>query len=93
MLAALVRYGRFFGDRLTIEYPTGSGQKLTLEEIADDVRRRLISIFRARRDLILQAHGKKWPTLYELMLESAEAERSVRVAASSTSAPASSTTP
>jgi hypothetical protein len=123
ILAALVRYGRFFGDRLTIEYPTGSGQKLTLEEIANDVRRRLISIFLVgpdgRRpcyggterlqtdpawkdnilfseyfhgdngaglgathqtgwtglvaDLILQAHGRRPPTLWEVMLQSIDA--------------------
>ena len=33
------------GTRFQIEYPTGSGQKLTLGEIAQDLRQRLISIF------------------------------------------------
>ena len=42
---ALERYDRFFGDSFRIEYPTGSGEKLTLGEIAQDLRRRLISIF------------------------------------------------
>ncbi len=45
VVSALGRYGRFFGDRLTIEYPTGSATRLTITEIADDLRRRLISIF------------------------------------------------
>jgi hypothetical protein len=45
VIGALERYDRFFGDALTIEYPTGSGQKMTLGEIAQDLRRRLISIF------------------------------------------------
>ena len=31
---ALERYHRFFGDDFTVEYPTGSGQQLTLDEIA-----------------------------------------------------------
>jgi Mannosylglycerate hydrolase MGH1-like glycoside hydrolase domain len=45
VISALERYYRFFGDDLVIEYPTGSGQKLTLRQIADDLSWRLISIF------------------------------------------------
>jgi hypothetical protein len=45
VIGALERYDRFFGDRFEIDYPTGSGQKRTLGEIAQDLRRRLISIF------------------------------------------------
>ena len=42
---ALDRYDRFFGDELLVEYPTGSGQHLRLGDIAQDLRRRLASIF------------------------------------------------
>jgi hypothetical protein len=45
MISCLLRYHKFFGDDLTVEYPTGSGRQLTLREIADDLRARLISIF------------------------------------------------
>ena len=45
VVEALTRYARFFGDDLKVEYPTGSGKELTLEEIAADLRERLISIF------------------------------------------------
>jgi hypothetical protein len=45
VIGALERYDRFFGDRLRIEYPTASGQKLTLGEVAQDLRQRMISIF------------------------------------------------
>jgi len=45
MISCLLRYHKFFGDDLTVEYPTGSGRQLTLREIADDLRTRLISIF------------------------------------------------
>jgi hypothetical protein len=45
VLEALERYHRFFGDEFQIEYPTGSGHKLTLGAIAQDLRQRLISIF------------------------------------------------
>ncbi len=44
-VAALHRYHRFYGDELQIEYPTGSGQMLTLDRIADDLSARLISTF------------------------------------------------
>ena len=45
VVEALTRYGRFFGDDLKIEYPTHSGHERSLEEIADDLRERLISLF------------------------------------------------
>jgi hypothetical protein len=44
VVEALTRYARFFGER-KIEYPTGSGRELTMEEIASDLRERLISLF------------------------------------------------
>jgi hypothetical protein len=45
VISVLERYHRFFGDELTIEYPTGSGHQLPLDKIAADLQDRLISIF------------------------------------------------
>jgi hypothetical protein len=45
VISSLERYHRFFGDEVTLEYPVGSGQRLTLDVIAQDLRDRLISIF------------------------------------------------
>ncbi len=45
VIEALERYDRFFGESLQVEYPTGSGQKKTLGQIAQDLRHRLISTF------------------------------------------------
>ncbi len=45
VISALERYHRFFGDDLTIEYPTGSGRRLTLDVVGRDLSDRLISIF------------------------------------------------
>jgi hypothetical protein len=45
VIEALRRYAQFFGDDLVIEHPTGSGTKLTLTELADDLSRRLVGIF------------------------------------------------
>jgi hypothetical protein len=42
---ALARYGRFLGSDYTREYPTGSGNRMTLDEIAADLRDRLVSLF------------------------------------------------
>ncbi len=45
VISALERYFQFFGNELTVEYPTGSGRRLPLDAIAEDLRERLISIF------------------------------------------------
>jgi hypothetical protein len=45
VISALERYHRFFGDDFTVEYPTGSGNRLTLDKVAVDLQERLISIF------------------------------------------------
>jgi hypothetical protein len=50
VIGALERYDRFFGEGFRIEYPTGSGDKKTLDEIAQDLRRRMISIFLVGED-------------------------------------------
>jgi hypothetical protein len=45
VITALERYHQFYGDDFEIEYPAGSGQRLTLDRIAADLRDRLISLF------------------------------------------------
>ena len=45
VISLLERYHRFFGDELTIEYPSGSGKQLTLDLVAADLQDRLISLF------------------------------------------------
>jgi hypothetical protein len=45
VVSALERYHRFFGDDFQVEYPTGSGTKWSLEEIAEDLRQRLVALF------------------------------------------------
>jgi len=47
---ALARYARFLGSNYTCEYPSGSGKTMTLDEIAADLRDRLISLFLVGRD-------------------------------------------
>ena len=45
IIEALERYHYFYGDSFTLEYPSGSGNELTLGEIAIDICDRLISLF------------------------------------------------
>jgi hypothetical protein len=45
LIEALRAHHRFFGDGWRVELPTGSGRLATLEEVADDLARRLVSIF------------------------------------------------
>ncbi|HXP56594.1 MAG TPA: hypothetical protein VN847_16625, partial [Streptosporangiaceae bacterium] len=45
IVTVLERYYHFFGDELTVEYPTGSGHQLNFDQITCDLRDRLISIF------------------------------------------------
>jgi hypothetical protein len=42
---ALARLGEQVGDGIIVEYPTGSGEQLTLTAIAADLRRRLIALW------------------------------------------------
>ncbi len=45
VITALERYHQFLGDEFTVEYPTGSGTRLTLDKVAVDLQDRLISLF------------------------------------------------
>jgi hypothetical protein len=45
VISVLDRYHRFFGDELTIAYPTGSSTKVSLDVIAADLQDRLIALF------------------------------------------------
>jgi hypothetical protein len=45
VIGALERYHRFFGDSFTVELPTGSGNRVTLDVVADELRSRLVSLY------------------------------------------------
>ena len=46
LVLALKQYSDYYNDDLTVEYPTGSGNELTLREVSDELSKRLISIFK-----------------------------------------------
>ncbi|NTV04162.1 glucosidase, partial [bacterium] len=53
LIQAIHAYARFYGDTLTVELPTGSGHLATLAEVADDLARRLATIF------VRDEHGRR----------------------------------
>ncbi len=45
LIEALERYHHFYGDRLAVEFPTGSGRRMTLSEVARRLAGRLSALF------------------------------------------------
>ena len=45
IIEALKRYHHYYGDQLTVECPTGSGHRMHLGQVADELERRLVSLF------------------------------------------------
>ena len=45
LVESLQRFHFYYGDDFKVEYPTGSGEYLTLEQIADEISRRLSQLF------------------------------------------------
>jgi hypothetical protein len=50
IVEALERYHYFYGDTLKIEFPKGSGETLTLHEVASRISSRLVSLFQIGKD-------------------------------------------
>jgi hypothetical protein len=46
IIESLNKFHKFYGDDFRVECPVGSGRKLSLKEIANELRSRLINIFR-----------------------------------------------
>jgi len=45
LIEALERYAHFYGDALTVECPTGSGKRMTLDQVARELATRLVGLF------------------------------------------------
>jgi mannosylglycerate hydrolase MGH1-like protein len=45
LIETLRVYDRFLGDDFTVEFPTGSGNELTLGQVADELSARLVGLF------------------------------------------------
>jgi hypothetical protein len=58
LIEALQKFHHYYGDDFKVEYPTGSGTFVTINEVADDLSRRLTRLFsrdaQGRRPLFRQ---------------------------------------
>ncbi len=45
IIRSIRKFGSFYGDDLTVEYPLGSGHRINLSEAADELTRRIIGLF------------------------------------------------
>jgi hypothetical protein len=50
IIRALLQYYMYFGDEFRVECPTGSGRLMTLYQVAEEISRRLTSIFLKGKD-------------------------------------------
>jgi hypothetical protein len=50
IIRALLQYYTYFGDNFKVECPTGSGQLMTLYQVAEEISRRLANIFLKDKD-------------------------------------------
>jgi hypothetical protein len=50
IIRALLQYYRYYGDEFTVECPTGSGRRMTLYQVAEELTRRLANIFLRNAD-------------------------------------------
>lgn len=57
IIEALHRYHSYLGDDCTIEYPTGSGIKMTLKQVAIELGKRLLRIFQQDETGIRPVYG------------------------------------
>jgi hypothetical protein len=57
LIQSLKRYHAYYGDDFKVECPTGSGNSMTLLEVARELERRMISIFETDQHGMRPAHG------------------------------------
>ena len=57
IIESLERYHRFYGDSVQVEFPTGSGNLLTLDKVAAELARRMSHLFLPDADGRRPCHG------------------------------------
>jgi hypothetical protein len=57
LVEALERYHHFYGDSLQVECPTGSGEWMNLQQVAQEISRRLVSQFLPDENGCRPCHG------------------------------------
>jgi hypothetical protein len=62
LIESLYEFHRYYGDDFRVEYPTGSGQMFSLNEIADELARRVTTLFLKDKDGLRPVMGA-YPSL------------------------------
>jgi hypothetical protein len=57
IINCLRKYHQYYGNSYTVEFPTGSGTKLNLKQIANELTKRLLKIFERNDTGQFQYHG------------------------------------
>jgi len=57
LIEALERYHHFYGDKIDIEYPTGSGHRMNLKQVSVELTRRLVKIFQCNEEQMRPYQG------------------------------------
>lgn len=58
IIQSIRKYGEFYGNDLTVECPTGSGVKMNLEQVADELAHRVVSLFEKDAEGKRRIYGK-----------------------------------
>jgi len=58
IIQSIKKYGEFYGDELLVECPTGSGKQMNLKEVANELARRVISLFEKDAEGNRRLNGK-----------------------------------
>jgi hypothetical protein len=58
IIQSIRKYGEFYGDSLLVECPAGSGNKMNLQQVADELTHRVISLFEKDAGQKRRLHGK-----------------------------------
>ncbi|MFL5789119.1 MAG: MGH1-like glycoside hydrolase domain-containing protein, partial [Flavisolibacter sp.] len=58
IIQSIRRYGEFYEDALTVEYPAGSGNKMNLVQVADELTLRVINLFEQDEQGKRRLHGE-----------------------------------
>ncbi len=61
IITSLRKYYEYYGDTYTFEFPVGSGNKLNLKQIANELTKRLLKIFEKNETGKFQYHGNQHP--------------------------------
>jgi hypothetical protein len=58
IIKSIRQYGEFYNDHLKVECPTGSGNMMNLEQVADELTRRLVCLFERNAEGLRPAMGE-----------------------------------